>query len=133
MLWNLPANEQYSAVHDKSRAPVNHRKYGLQAVADNHLQPDGWLGKMLQWVADKPTDQFKKGMHRLIEQWTPATIVPEHGDVRRIAAHSISLALSALPPPQLTRHLCLAVALQVITEKVDQTLRQTYSWVKWDH
>ena len=81
MLWNLPANEQYTNVKDKSRAPLNASKYGLQSVADHHLSPDGWLGKALQWMADTPTDDFKAGMHRLIEQWTPATIVPEHGDV----------------------------------------------------
>ena len=81
MLWNLPANEQYTNVHDQSRQPIHASAYGLQAAVAAHLQPEGWLGKALAWVADKATPEFKAGMHRVVEKWQPTTIVPEHGDV----------------------------------------------------
>jgi hypothetical protein len=81
MLYSLPATEQYQSVIDKSRAPSNASPWGLQHALDSSLQPEGFLGRALNLAADKKTDQFKAGMHKMIEQWTPATIVPEHGDV----------------------------------------------------
>ena len=81
MVWNLPAIEAYEHVHDQSKHPHHASKYGLQSAFDHHLMPEGWMGKALAWAADKVTPEFKKGMHKLLEQWTPAIIVPEHGEV----------------------------------------------------
>ena len=81
MLWNLPATEQYARVADKTRAPANHSSFSLQHAVDHHLHPDGWLGKALQWAANKQTDATEAGLKRVMYEWQPSTIVPEHGDV----------------------------------------------------
>ena len=81
MLWNLPANEAYTNVHDKSKQPQHAHPWGIQSAFDHHLLPEGWMGKALEWAANKVTPEFKAGMHKLMERWTPAVIVPQHGDV----------------------------------------------------
>ena len=87
MLWNLPATEQYSAVHDKTRAPTQHSQFSVQHALDSALHPDGWLAKALQWSANKNTDALKAGLNHVINDWQPTTIVMEHGDVITSGAH----------------------------------------------
>jgi len=87
MLWSLPANEAYLNVHDKTRVPTNHGQFSLQYAVDHHLHPDGWLGKALQWAANKQTDALKAGLRKVMEEWQPTTIVMEHGDVITSGAH----------------------------------------------
>ena len=81
MLWNLPANEAYTNVNDKTRQPVHQGQFSVQHAVDHHLNPEGWLGKALQWTANKPTDALKAGLKRAIYEWQPQTIVMQHGDV----------------------------------------------------
>ena len=87
MLWNLPANEAYTHVHDKSRAPTNHSQFSAQHALDHHLHPDGWLAKALQWATNKQTDAMKAGLRKVINEWQPTTIVMQHGDVITTGAH----------------------------------------------
>ena len=81
MMWNLPANESYQRVANKTRAPTQHGQWSVQAAVDHHMHPDGWMAKALQWVANKQTDAMKAGMKRVANDWQPTTIVMEHGDV----------------------------------------------------
>jgi len=53
MLWNLPANEAYERVVDKTRAPSQHGPWSVQAAVDHHMHPEGWMAKALQWAANK--------------------------------------------------------------------------------
>jgi len=88
MFYSLPATEAYTNVSDKSRQPINAEKkgfgsigLGVQNAVDHHLGPEGFLGKALNWIANKVTDDFKAGMKKLFNDWKPTVIVMEHGDV----------------------------------------------------
>ena len=87
MLWNLPANEAYEKVIDKSRAPVQHGSFSVQHAVDHYMHPDGWMAKALQWVSNKQTDAMKAGLRKVVNEWQPTTIVMEHGEVITTGAH----------------------------------------------
>lgn len=82
MLFNLPANEQYSQVADKSR--VMHKGM-VQKFVDNHMNASAfendWVAKAMQWSITKTTDEFKQQADRIVHVWKPQVIVPQHGDV----------------------------------------------------
>ena len=87
MLWNLPANESYQNVVDKSRVPTAHGSFSAQYALDHYMHPEGWMAKALQWASNKQTDAMKAGLRKVVNEWQPTTIVMEHGDVITTGAH----------------------------------------------
>ena len=87
MLWNLPANESYERVVDKTRVPTKHSQFSAQYAVDHYMHPDGWMAKALQWASNKQTDQLKAGLKKVVNEWQAATIVMQHGDVITSGAH----------------------------------------------
>jgi len=86
MLWNLPAVEQYTQVHDKSRVPshsqTDHKGVGvMQSIADGGMHPSAHLHHFMQWSLSKNTEAFQKWANTVVNTWQPHTIVPAHGDV----------------------------------------------------
>jgi len=55
----------------------------IQGIADRHMNPDSSTSSFFakHLATQKNSPAFKQQIRRIVEEWKPEVIVPQHGDV----------------------------------------------------
>ncbi|PFH59188.1 hypothetical protein XA68_12672 [Ophiocordyceps unilateralis] len=79
LMFNLPANEQYSKAPEEDRKLAEVADSLFQTVQSTEGEPK-WMRRFNWYVAAKDRDSLNKSI-KLIDSWDFTTLIPCHGDV----------------------------------------------------